>query len=244
MTTGEDVKALARRLRENAASPAFERFLAVRDTLTQAADALERLSSMTPQDGAVVAERERVLSLLEAHAAKYLASVDQWRFREVIDWVKTDARKRHALPTGAAKGGSMSDSGQQIRGITELAHDIMIDRRAIDSEDRCKACHGWGMRTYGSTATWRGGVGGQAMTTDVCDRCWGSGSASKPWPSWRDRDRYEFAAEQRDAVVKWLLREKDRHEARTRGGQHVNGPYGPRVSASVLKELLALVGIA
>jgi len=39
----------------------------------------------------------------------------------------------------------------------------------------CQRCQGYGYRAYGSTATWRGGIGGQAITTDVCDVCWGSG---------------------------------------------------------------------
>lgn len=52
--------------------------------------------------------------------------------------------------------------------------------------DFCLECNGSGYKLYGSTATWRGGIGGQAMTTSVCDKCWGSGSKSKPWPSWRE----------------------------------------------------------
>jgi hypothetical protein len=39
----------------------------------------------------------------------------------------------------------------------------------------CKKCDGYGYRAYGSTSTWRGGIGGQAITADVCDDCWGSG---------------------------------------------------------------------
>lgn len=49
----------------------------------------------------------------------------------------------------------------------------------------CKHCVGLGVQTYGSTATWRGGVGGAAMTVGVCDKCWGSGDADRPWQSWR-----------------------------------------------------------
>jgi len=55
----------------------------------------------------------------------------------------------------------------------------------IDPEDFCEACGGSGYQTYGSTATWRGGVGGQSMTTDVCCECWGSGDKHRPWPSHR-----------------------------------------------------------
>lgn len=49
----------------------------------------------------------------------------------------------------------------------------------------CGDCSGMGVKVYGSTATWRGGVGGQAMTSDICDKCWGSGDISRPWPSRR-----------------------------------------------------------
>ena len=39
----------------------------------------------------------------------------------------------------------------------------------------CHRCGGYGTHTYGSGSTWRGGVGGQMMTMDVCDVCWGTG---------------------------------------------------------------------
>ncbi len=39
----------------------------------------------------------------------------------------------------------------------------------------CPRCDGVGRKTYGSTATWRGGIGGQAITEGVCDKCWGTG---------------------------------------------------------------------
>jgi hypothetical protein len=41
--------------------------------------------------------------------------------------------------------------------------------------DPCLTCSGVGTRPYGSTSTWRGGMGGQMITSDVCDTCWGSG---------------------------------------------------------------------
>lgn len=52
------------------------------------------------------------------------------------------------------------------------------DHRGV-GEYPCARCTGLGRRTYGSTATWRGGIGGQAMTPDVCDECWGSGDAMR-----------------------------------------------------------------
>ena len=58
-----------------------------------------------------------------------------------------------------------------------------LEQRGVDAP--CIACDGFGVRMYGSTATWRGGVGGQTMTQDVCDKCWGSGDANRIWPSHR-----------------------------------------------------------
>ncbi len=43
----------------------------------------------------------------------------------------------------------------------------------------CHWCGGFGHRGYGSTATWRGGVGGQVVTQDVCDKCWGTGRSDR-----------------------------------------------------------------
>lgn len=63
----------------------------------------------------------------------------------------------------------------------------MLDRRDIYPEDVCGACGGWGVRSYSSTATWRGGMGGRAMAQDVCDTCWGSGSVTKTWLNLRTR---------------------------------------------------------
>lgn len=47
----------------------------------------------------------------------------------------------------------------------------------------CQRCLGTGVLTYASTSTWRGGCGGSMLSSDVCDRCWGSGIEGKPWPS-------------------------------------------------------------
>ena len=50
----------------------------------------------------------------------------------------------------------------------------------------CTKCKGTGYYLYSSTATWRGGMGGCAMTNDVCIKCWGSGMDEFPWPSQRE----------------------------------------------------------
>ena len=65
---------------------------------------------------------------------------------------------------------------------------IAFDRLAFIERhgEPCRDCTGAGVKNYASTATWRGGYGGQAFTPDVCDRCWGSGVEGKPWPSHRE----------------------------------------------------------
>ncbi len=44
----------------------------------------------------------------------------------------------------------------------------------------CSTCQGTGQRAYGSTSGARGGPGGQVITGDVCDHCWGSGCEDLP----------------------------------------------------------------
>ena len=81
------------------------------------------------------------------------------------------------------------------------AHLHMLQLRGVDVP--CVACRGSGVRVYGSTATWRGGIGGAAMTQDVCDRCWGSGDANRSWTDLRKLTarRREWEAEQ---CATWL----------------------------------------
>jgi hypothetical protein len=59
----------------------------------------------------------------------------------------------------------------------------MLDHRGVDTP--CKRCLGFGSIAYGSTATWRGGIGGCSVTRDVCDHCWGSGDEHEHWPDLR-----------------------------------------------------------
>lgn len=61
--------------------------------------------------------------------------------------------------------------------------DWMLRQRGVD--EPCETCHGAGCRWYGSTSTWRGGMGGASMTMDVCDVCWGSGDKDYPWTDLR-----------------------------------------------------------
>lgn len=70
----------------------------------------------------------------------------------------------------------------------------------------CKTCHGWGVRTYSGTSTWRGGIGGNMCTKDVCDACWGSGDAHEPWLNLRQA-RQEQRAWESARAIEWMARE-------------------------------------
>jgi hypothetical protein len=58
----------------------------------------------------------------------------------------------------------------------------------------CARCDGNGYCAYGSTSTWRGGTGGQAITADVCDECWGSGRSDRKHGDQRRLRQLERAA--------------------------------------------------
>lgn len=61
-----------------------------------------------------------------------------------------------------------------------------LSMRGVEKGDVCPACGGLGVRAYPSTSTWRGGIGGQKITNDICDECWGSGRASVKWTDLRE----------------------------------------------------------
>lgn len=58
-------------------------------------------------------------------------------------------------------------------------YDEFIQMRGVNTP--CKKCNGLGTIVYGSTSTWRGGIGGAAMTNGVCNKCWGSGDEHLHW---------------------------------------------------------------
>ena len=50
----------------------------------------------------------------------------------------------------------------------------------------CETCRGFGVRGYANTSTWLHGIGGQMVTSGICDSCWGSGDKNKPWTDLHD----------------------------------------------------------
>jgi hypothetical protein len=77
---------------------------------------------------------------------------------------------------------------------TEELWQWMLDMRGIEQGDACKDCGGAGIKAYGDTSTWHRGIGGQMITNDVCDKCWGSGSKTRAWRSARKIESDERAS--------------------------------------------------
>jgi hypothetical protein len=77
-------------------------------------------------------------------------------------------------------------------------HKEMLRWRGIDTP--CAKCEGSGRAWYPTTSTWRGGAGGEKPTPDVCDRCWGSGDAVRPWADLRNLESALHDAQQRRIV--------------------------------------------
>ncbi len=67
--------------------------------------------------------------------------------------------------------------------------DVAMNYRGV--RDPCPKCHGMGTHLYPSTAVWRGGIGGAAMTMGVCDGCWGSGDEFRKGEDLRKREHEE-----------------------------------------------------
>ncbi len=83
---------------------------------------------------------------------------------------------------------------------TEATRRQFLRWRHIESREPCHSCQGSGTVFYGSTATWRSGMGGAAMTPDVCDKCWGSGDVHAPWTDLRRlRDEEDARVKERAA---------------------------------------------
>lgn len=92
--------------------------------------------------------------------------------------------------------------GVPMFGMTpEMMVEVLRTYRHLRHETLCDNCKGWGTIWYSSTALWRGGMGGASMTPGVCDTCWGSGTAERPWENLRKNE-----ATERDRVTERAAR--------------------------------------
>lgn len=135
--------------------------------------------------------------------------------------------------------------------VRQASRAIWLAERGVT--DRCPSCDGDGRKMYANTSTWRKGFGGQAITHDVCDVCWGTGDRFRQGVNlreWRDRQAadtarhavellaraagapYEHCREAVTAIVALL-----RREAVTAGRRRVIGVKAPRWMSEHLTKL-------
>lgn len=91
-------------------------------------------------------------------------------YSDWTEWLKRQADGRSHDPCYE----DAIDVSKQLLSMAYQAHRIA-----------CRGCGGVGEKVYGDTSTWRSGAGGQSLTEDVCDRCWGTGRSDKTGPNLR-----------------------------------------------------------
>ena len=107
-------------------------------------------------------------------------------FSEPLDAVqKNDIQAwRELLAENKALRASLATSEARVRELEKDTRERFLSWRRI--EEPCKKCGGSGERGYPNTTTWVGGCGGQAITSDVCDVCWGTGDTYRKGANLRD----------------------------------------------------------
>lgn len=128
----------------------------------------------------------------EQNTGEYDALVDEVeRLRADNDEIDEVCTRRqleiYKLETEIAK--LRAEREELLRRIDNFRDEFLekaLEWRGISFMDEaCDGCGGSGVVAYGSTATWHGGIGGQAITNGVCDKCWGSGSRLHKWADLR-----------------------------------------------------------
>lgn len=99
-------------------------------------------------------------------------------------WNRALDRARAAMDDPYNAGASTMSAATEVLAIARVIAGIA-----------CERCAGAGTRTYGSTATWRGGIGGQILTEDICDRCWGTGRNDRTGVNLRAQSEFDPQSE-------------------------------------------------
>lgn len=98
----------------------------------------------------------------------------------------------------------LTEARDRLQEERDTRHERFLEWRGIYTDDGgkpCKDCSGTGYKAYGSTSTWHGGAGGQAITSGVCDKCWGSGDINNPWTNLRNLYGLKSRDEQAEAEL-------------------------------------------
>ena len=86
------------------------------------------------------------------------------------DWMRHHERIRERIKDAPAS--------YRLEMAIEAAQELLACSYAL-AGIACPGCGGMGEKAHGDTSIWAGGIGGQAITTGVCDKCWGTGRTDK-----------------------------------------------------------------
>lgn len=91
----------------------------------------------------------------------------------VADYDSVCAELATARETIAANVKELNGAYARTSQLKDEIWQDFIEQRGI--EKPCPTCSGFGVRAYANTAGWHGGIGGNMITSGICDKCWGSG---------------------------------------------------------------------
>ena len=127
-----------------------------------------------------------------------MTTFQQIKQKHADDWKREASYFAASLETALEP----EDLMEAARRVQSLVHAVL--------DLACDACDGSGQRAYPSTATWKGGIGGCAITTDVCDKCWGTGRKDKAGPNLRIPLDHERKGHMAETLVQDLVAALDR----------------------------------
>jgi hypothetical protein len=135
-------------------------------------------STPTPSDGSMKRQADLSAKIARENFSKYKAS-----------------KQESDYPDAPEHGQRLLDRIQPLlekenldAADTEILLDYSKTLLAVSRQKAglaCPKCKGFAEIMYASTSTWRGGGGGSAITTGVCDQCWGTGQTDKSGPDLR-----------------------------------------------------------
>ena len=112
--------------------------------------------------------------------------------KAIANMIDENTNLKQTIATQQARLEALESQNKQLLERRDTEYLRMLEWRGIDGiENACERCGGSGTAVYGSTSTWRGGAGGQMITSDICDRCWGSGDKSNKWTNLRRLPRLQ-----------------------------------------------------
>lgn len=113
------------------------------------------------------------------------------RLQEIRERQKAEIRAENAEK-------ALAQAKADLKQLQDGLHARFLEWRGIDHETApCEICAGSGVRSYPNSSGWRNRPAGQAVTSGVCDKCWGSGDPARPGANLRQLQ--DIAERQREA---------------------------------------------